>query len=186
MKKYAKGGGDTDDGELSLDNLSFSKAFNAVRQWKKDRGDDPNSGTFTWRGKKYSTKMASEKSKPATQKEDLPEVTVSARTPAAQRRDAYDPLENYGRVDVDWEALSPALSPSRPRSRSAVAPTDLRGKSDYSMFDKIRQGGKPAAGYYGMRKGGGVKTYASGGSVSSASKRADGCATKGKTKGRFV
>jgi hypothetical protein len=28
--------------------------------------------------------------------------------------------------------------------------------------------------------------YAKGGKVSSASKRADGCVTKGKTKGRFV
>ena len=31
-----------------------------------------------------------------------------------------------------------------------------------------------------------AKKYAKGGSVSSASKRADGCATKGKTKGRIV
>jgi len=31
-----------------------------------------------------------------------------------------------------------------------------------------------------------VKGYASGGSVSSASKRADGCAQRGKTKGRMV
>jgi hypothetical protein len=30
------------------------------------------------------------------------------------------------------------------------------------------------------------KKYASGGSVSSASKRADGCATKGKTRGRMI
>lgn len=35
----------------------------------------------------------------------------------------------------------------------------------------------------GMKKGGKVKKYAKGGS---ASKRADGCAMKGKTKGRFV
>lgn len=35
-----------------------------------------------------------------------------------------------------------------------------------------------------MRRGGKVKKYAKGGST--ASKRADGCATKGKTKGRFV
>jgi len=35
-----------------------------------------------------------------------------------------------------------------------------------------------------MRKGGMVKKMAKGGST--ASKRADGCATKGKTKGRFV
>ena len=37
-----------------------------------------------------------------------------------------------------------------------------------------------------MRKGGSVKKYASGGSVSSASKRADGCAVKGKTRGKMV
>ena len=36
----------------------------------------------------------------------------------------------------------------------------------------------------GKKKGGAVKGYAKGGST--ASKRADGCATKGKTKGRFV
>lgn len=37
-----------------------------------------------------------------------------------------------------------------------------------------------------MRHGGSVKKYKSGGSVSSASKRADGCATKGKTRGKFI
>jgi len=49
-------------------------------------------------------------------------------------------------------------------------------------------GNKPA----GMKKGGAVKkkasskSYKSGGSVSSASKRADGCAIKGKTRGKMV
>ena len=38
----------------------------------------------------------------------------------------------------------------------------------------------------GMREGGSIKKYAKGGSVSSASKRADGIATKGKTRGKFV
>ena len=39
-----------------------------------------------------------------------------------------------------------------------------------------------------IKKGGAIKSkkYAKGGSVSSASKRADGCATKGKTKGRII
>jgi hypothetical protein len=36
------------------------------------------------------------------------------------------------------------------------------------------------------KKGGAIKKMAKGGSVSSASKRADGCATKGKTKGRML
>jgi hypothetical protein len=38
----------------------------------------------------------------------------------------------------------------------------------------------------GMKKGGSVKKMASGGKVSSASKRADGCAIKGKTRGRML
>ena len=36
------------------------------------------------------------------------------------------------------------------------------------------------------KKGGKISSYKSGGSVSSASKRADGCAVKGKTRGRMV
>jgi hypothetical protein len=43
------------------------------------------------------------------------------------------------------------------------------------------------AGIEGMKKGGPVKKMAKGGAVkSSASSRSDGCATKGKTKGRMV
>jgi len=38
----------------------------------------------------------------------------------------------------------------------------------------------------GMKRGGAVKKYASGGSVSSASKRADGIAQRGKTRGRVL
>ena len=38
---------------------------------------------------------------------------------------------------------------------------------------------------YGMKKGGKTKAYAKGGTVSSASKRADGCAQRGKTKGNI-
>lgn len=51
----------------------------------------------------------------------------------------------------------------------------------------IGQQGQPLAGAnfrMGFKKGGKVKKMAKGGST--ASKRADGCATKGKTKGRFV
>ena len=68
---------------------------------------------------------------------------------------------------------------------------------DAGMSDKFSPG--PSGVLPGMRiqatdrigsfkKGGSVKTkkMASGGKVSSASKRADGCATKGKTKGRII
>ncbi len=56
--------------------------------------------------------------------------------------------------------------------------------------EKEKKGTRPLVGEEGsegeptMRKGGKVKKMAKGGST--ASKRADGCATKGKTKGRFV
>jgi len=56
---------------------------------------------------------------------------------------------------------------------------------DYAADDELRQINsrmQPAE----MRKGGKVKKMASGGKVSSASKRADGCCVKGKTKGRMV
>jgi len=54
----------------------------------------------------------------------------------------------------------------------------IKDPNDPDKVVKADAGGKP-----GMKKGGKVKKYAKGGSVS---KRADGCATKGKTKGRFV
>ena len=51
---------------------------------------------------------------------------------------------------------------------------------------KEGMGGKEIEKAMNKKKGGAVKKYAKGGSVSSASKRADGCATKGKTKGRII
>jgi hypothetical protein len=56
---------------------------------------------------------------------------------------------------------------------------DLTGDGKVTRADVLKGRGV-------FKHGGKVKKYASGGSVSSASKRADGCAVKGKTKGRFV
>ena len=57
--------------------------------------------------------------------------------------------------------------------------SDLTGDGKVTRADVLKGRGV-------FKRGGSVKKYASGGSVSSASKRADGCAVKGKTKGRFV
>ena len=55
-----------------------------------------------------------------------------------------------------------------------------------AAFDKIASNSGRNAPPPGMRKGGAVKTYAKGGSVkSSASKRGDGIAQKGKTRGKI-
>ena len=56
---------------------------------------------------------------------------------------------------------------------------DLTGDGKVTRADVLKGRGV-------FKRGGSTKKYAAGGSVSSASKRADGCATKGKTKGRFV
>jgi len=58
-----------------------------------------------------------------------------------------------------------------------------------AQFGIGMRGGNPGVGFGAKFKEGGkvkAKKMAKGGSVSSASKRADGCATKGKTKGKFV
>jgi hypothetical protein len=70
-----------------------------------------------------------------------------------------------------------------------------RGKQEKgSMLDRLGREAMETARSYGklykeglgMKKGGKVKGYKAGGTVSSASKRADGIAQRGKTKGRIV
>jgi hypothetical protein len=72
-------------------------------------------------------------------------------------------------------------APMEGRTASGL-PREARGIG--SVFDRSAPvPGRPRG---GMKAGGSVKSYKSGGSVSSASKRADGIAVKGKTKGRMV
>ena len=74
-------------------------------------------------------------------------------------------------------------------------PEDMEQLQPPSMMERMMdtEAGKAARAYgrvykegLGMKKGGKVKGYKAGGSVSSASKRADGCAVRGKTKGRMI
>ena len=80
---------------------------------------------------------------------------------------------------------------SGPKTRGSYGPTSPRGQKqrdamqavkNQDMAKKMREAYEnfqksPEADTIGMKKGG---------SVSSASKRADDCAVKGKTKGKFV
>ena len=76
-------------------------------------------------------------------------------------------------VDETKLSLSDRFKLSRERSRSGSGPTDTR-----SVSQRLRSA-------FGMKKGGETKKMASGGMTSSASKRADGIATKGKTRGKM-
>jgi hypothetical protein len=82
--------------------------------------------------------------------------------------------------------------PANPQPTRITRPTGISGMArNPSAVSQLGGLGGIAAGSMmgkkpGMKKGGSVKKMASGGSVSSASKRADGCAIKGKTKGKMV
>jgi hypothetical protein len=87
-----------------------------------------------------------------------------------------------------------AIGPTSPRgiySRSVAAPGMSLDMPDEKPVKKLRSGGMPDLTGDGkvtradVLKGRGV--FKKGGAVkSSASKRADGCAVKGKTRGKFV
>jgi hypothetical protein len=64
-----------------------------------------------------------------------------------------------------------------------LVPMSYLAKSQRDKRKNRKPGETPEAAE-GMKKGGKVKKMAKGGST--ASKRADGCAQRGKTKGRFV
>lgn len=110
---------------------------------------------------------------------------LAARFGTAGQRQQMKAL-GYGDEDEDEDSdESPAMR--RIRIAREVAQTSSRGPrgrgsdlknmstAERRMYDAGR----------GMNRGGGVKKYAGGGSVSSASKRADGIARKGKTRGKI-
>ena len=100
-----------------------------------------------------------------------PKAAPKAAEPEVQR------VEVVGRKpskDDTSKSLSERMKESRERSRTSSTGTDTR-----SVSERIK-------GALGFSKGGATKKYAAGGSVGNASKRADGIATKGKTKCRIV
>lgn len=109
---------------------------------------------------------------------------LAARFGTAGQRQQMKAL-GYGDEDEDSEE-SPAMR--RIRLAREVAETSSRGprgrgsalKNMSTAERRMYEAGR------GMNRGGGVKKYAGGGSVSSASKRADGIANRGKTRCKIV
>jgi hypothetical protein len=136
---------------------SFKEAFAAAR----GNGDK----TFSYNGKLYTTELASsapKKSSPAPMQQEKAVPISSSKSLMGSDRD------NASAMSVN-ERIKKSLASAREGS----GPTDSR-----SVNQRIKEA-------LGMKKGGAVKKMASGGSVSSASRRADGIATKGKTRGRM-
>ena len=199
LKMSARRGVAKTDDSAAKGGSSFNEAFRAAR---KD-----GLKTFKWRGGTYGTELASESKKPskaasatsipkaapaAAPKTEAPKAEAPVRRATAVRgrgapgtreidkQYAENRRASYGERINPFSGLGDLFGLRREEElmkRMGVSREEARKR--LANLEEAEEGS-------GMRRGGKVKRYASGGSVSSASKRADGCATKGKTRGKFI
>jgi hypothetical protein len=81
---------------------------------------------------------------------------------------------------ADRQAILGPIKRGAQYMKDKILGTDEQNAEGQAMLDKQARKGS------GLAKALGGKGMKSGGKVSSASKRADGCAVKGKTKGRMI
>jgi len=101
-----------------------------------------------------------------------PTLPGPTKNPNDPRLGSPRPMGRSNAADPKPASLAPAVSTKPPRPAPTGPMTPVRGG-----------GMAPASVATMMKKAPMMKK---GGSVSSASKRADGCATKGKTRGRMI
>jgi hypothetical protein len=156
---------------------SFGEAFKSAR----GRGDK----TFEYMGKKYTTEMAGGKKAPAAKSfADTQDREAGARVTRTERQNALfaenkpKKSSSYGEAARSARTLGDVMKEDLERSaaiRSGKEKTlGTRFQEGMRKFGRALATGQPQG---GMKKGG---------MVGSASKRADGCAQRGKTKGRMV
>lgn len=75
---------------------------------------------------------------------------------------------------------------AEPKAEPKATPKAEPKKEEPSFFKGTKGYKNLGALFKSMREKAGITSYKSGGSVSSASSRGDGCAIRGKTKGRIV
>lgn len=104
------------------------------------------------------------------------------------RRRPADPTAGEAKDKAAQEAAD-KIDPGAPSMEELMRPYGSRSSSKLSEVVKpgtnTNYENKEVSDM-GMKRGGKVKKMAKGGMTSSASKRADGCAVKGKTKGRML
>jgi len=169
---------------------SFSAAFAAARR----AGDK----TFEWEGKKYGTAMKGETgtstSKPqtssvidagtaagrASEGRTIPEFKRQGEFPAAA---AANRLTRLTGVATEEGRAGKAKAYEDARRQAAV---DRAAMAKQTRAGRATDADTVLLGEMGQyKKGGKVKKMAGGGMTSSASKRADGCAMRGKTRGKM-
>lgn len=97
-------------------------------------------------------------------------------------------VANEARAAAALDAKAAEMEAARIARKKAAAAEKAAATREANKEAEVRRRLEENEDYtqYAMKRGGKVKRFASGGSVSSASRRGDGCATKGKTKGRLV
>jgi hypothetical protein len=75
---------------------------------------------------------------------------------------------------------------AEPKAEPKATPKAEPKKEEPSFFKGTKGYKNLGALFKSMREKAGITSYASGGKVSSASSRADGCAVRGKTRGKIV
>lgn len=194
MKRYQMGGPTSyaESGSAGGSNISFKDAFKEARKAGLD--------SFTWRGKKYTTEVASPKKSEDAEptKVKKTETMTEVETPVSPRSSGPrsggrgskpgmarvgsgrydDPTSTYGeRITAPFRKLGDIFG--RRREEQTMRSMGVDRDEARRRLEKLEDVEE-------MRRGGRVKKYAKGGSVGSASKRADGCAVKGKTRGRMI
>lgn len=206
MRKFEEGGPTdyAESGSAGGTNISFGAAFRAARK--------QGLKTFTWRGKEYTTDTKEDKAKPkaeaktssrqAEPEEFAAQMNMRLADQGKILPDSYMPKNSLrGKYpELDRVAKGPKTRGGR-RSGSSDSETSektderigasIRGstssmkKSD-SVYERLARGPNEAE-----RKAKRVNearesmSYRKGGSVGSASKRADGIAQRGKTRGKM-
>ena len=205
-RKRFDAGGEVEEGERAKEYIAskgdvapstFREAFAQARKEGKDR--------FTFNGKSYTTEMAG--AKPAAPKvggRETAEENLAKRRPTdlASSKARHEGMKAAGERS---QRESDAEKARESRLGSSILRRDILGNEpDAYIVNRRRRAameeakesapssrtfGAGAASAKGLgsigelKKGGKVHKYAKGGSVGSASKRADGIAMRGKTRG---
>ncbi len=206
------GGGEDEASERSNEEAP-TKTSEATKTFKQSFAAARRAGnkTFEFGGKRYTTEMAgSAKPSRTAEKSKIADQESEARKMGeAYKKSAYD-TEKQRQARMEKEQALERVSPEsaligggglramkmlaeslagRQAAKEAAKAMGRRMEKDITprapqLTNEPLKIGRESL-KLGMKKGGAVKKYSSGGSVSSASKRADGIAQKGKTRGRI-
>lgn len=173
----------------------FGKAFQEARRKAKEEGRDPDKEVFEFGGKKFKAEMAKSSPSRKMSSEEFVKEYEKSDTPAGRmtktetkvtmepRRAGQGMSQIRGMMGSDDEE-SPAMRRIRMAREAAKSKgPGTRGSAvkNMSMAERRMQMAGRA-----MRSGGSVKKMAGGGMATSASRRADGIAKKGKTRCKMV